>query len=98
MGEAKRRKKLDPNFGQPKPPKPEKIFAGKTESQWKEELKLPDNEWNEIKYHLRTANNRDEVDSEIDAVWIYTRDDGKKNISFTGNLANKSMRKLIGYS
>ena len=80
MGEAKRRKKLDPNYG--KSP----MMGWRTESEWKKRLHIPDKHWNKMKHDLRVVESRDDIDESISAVWIY-RDDEGEVIKPTGVLA-----------
>ena len=71
MGEAKRRKKLDPNYG--KSP----MMGWRTESEWKKRLRVPERHWDKIKPDLRIVDSRDDIDESVSAVWIYRDDEGE---------------------
>ena len=75
MGEAKRRKKLDPNYGKPV------VIGGKTDLEWKKEWCFKDREWQKIKPYFRVVNTVDDVDKTVDGVWIYTDDEGNEVIA-----------------
>ena len=91
MGEAKRRKLIDPNYGKPKP---EEIIGGRTESEWQQKLGFTSKEWKSIKPNFRVVNTRDDVDDFADGVWIYKNDQGKETISFTGSFAEEAVNRL----
>ena len=79
MGEAKRRKKLDPNYGKPV------VIGGKTDLEWKKEWCFTDREWQKIKPYFRVVNTVDDVDKTVDGVWIYTDDEGDEVIVASGS-------------
>ena len=81
MGEAKRRKLRDPNYGKVE------MIGGKSYLEWKKRLYFTDKQWKEIKPHFRVVDASDDVDEAIDGVWIYS-DKGKKNIAFTGRFVS----------
>ena len=81
MGEAKRRKKLDPNYGKPV------VIGGKTDLEWKKEWCFTDREWQNIKPYFRVVDTVDDVDKMVDGVWIFYFQ-GKERIGFTGKFAN----------
>ena len=77
MGEASRRKKLDPNYGKPV------MIGDKTEFEWKKAYVI------QIKPYFRVVETTDDVDDSVDGVWIYTKKDGKRMISYTGSFAQE---------
>ena len=89
MGEAKRRKKLDPNYG--KSP----IMGWRTESAWKRILRIPEKDWARAKSDLRVINSINDIDESINAIWIYKDDKGDEIIKPTGIFASDiSYKKL----
>ncbi|MHC5599519.1 MAG: hypothetical protein ACYTXC_26895 [Nostoc sp.] len=86
MGEAKRRKQLDLNYGKPKP---EEIIGGKLESEWREKLRYSAHQWKQIKPYFRILDKDEDVDDSFDGVWIYKKDTGEEMISFTGRFAQE---------
>ena len=82
MGESKRRKRLDVNYG-----KPVKI-GNRTELEWKKELSFTDREWQRIRPHFRVVEDMEDVNQNIDGVWIcYFK--GKETIVFTGRFEDE---------
>ncbi len=95
MGEARRRKKLDPNFGKPKPPEIDDVIYNRKESEWQRELGLTKKEWKRIKPTIRIVESANDVDDSIDALWIYKKNSRQTGVSFTGTFAAKySLRYL----
>lgn len=90
MGESKRRKKLDPTYGQAKPK-----FFGKTALQWQRDLSLTSQEWDFIAPHFRVVDTAEDVDDSVDGFWIYYRSDGKQMLSFTGAILEHFSHKLL---
>ena len=82
MGEAKRRKKLDPNYG--KSP----MMGWKTELEWKRTLGVPERDWDEIKCDLKIINSINDINESIDAVWIYKDNKNNEIIKPTGIYAS----------
>ena len=82
MGESKRRKRLDVNYG-----KPVKI-GNRTELEWKKELSFTDREWQRIRPHFRVVDTVEDVNESIDGVWIYYFC-GRETIGFTGRFAEE---------
>ena len=86
MGEARRRKLLDPSYRRSKS---NKLIGGRTESQWKKRLNFTDRKWRKIKPYFRVVDTCDDVDSFIDGIWVYYSDyDSKEVLSFTGCFAD----------
>ena len=81
MGEAKRRKKKDPNYGK------SEMIGDRTYLEWKKYLYFTDREWREIKPYFRVVDSVNEVDREVDGVWIYINE-GQRNIAFTGRFTS----------
>ena len=79
MGEAKRRKKLDPNYGKPV------IIGDKSDSEWKEHLCFTDRQWRKIKPHFKLVNSIDDVDDTIDGVWRYIDEKYQEKVILTGS-------------
>ena len=79
MGEAKRRKKLDPNYGKPV------IIGDKNDSEWKEHLCFTDRQWRKIKHHFKLVNSIDDVDDTIDGVWRYIDEEDQEKVVLTGS-------------
>ena len=84
MGEAKRRKKLDPNYGKPK------LINGKSKLEILKRINMTPQQCRELEPYTRIINSPNEIDDSIDGIWIYKKDQGKIGISFTGNLAGNS--------
>ena len=82
MGEAKRRKKLDPNYG--KSP----IMGWRTQSEWKRKLRITEREWTEAKQELKVVNSINDIDESINAIWIYKDDKDDEIIKPTGIFAS----------
>ena len=82
MGEANRRKKLDPNYGKPV------IIGDKTDLEWKKYLRFTDKEWQKIKPHFRVVETTDDVDDSVDGIWTFINENGKRIISFTGSFVD----------
>ena len=82
MGEAKRRKKLDPNYG--KSP----MIGWRTESAWKRILRVPEKDWARAKSDLRVVNSINDIDESINAIWIYKDDKSDEIIKPTGIFAS----------
>ncbi len=83
MGEAKRRKKLDPNYGK------SVVTSGKSDWEWKKELGLTNREWQKIKPYFRVVDTLDDVDMTVDGFWIYTDDEGNEAITISKDLVNE---------
>ena len=82
MGESKRRKRLDINYG-----KPVKI-GNRTELEWKKELLFTDREWQRVRPHFRVVDTIEDIDEDIDGVWIcYFQ--GEETIAFTGRFSEE---------
>ena len=79
MGEAKRRKKLDPNYGKPV------IIGDKNDSEWKQDLCFTDRQWRKIKPHFKLVNSIDDVDDTIDGVWRYIDEEDQEKVVLTGS-------------
>ena len=88
MGRASRRKKLKSNYGKPL------TIDDMTELEWKKYLRYTDREWEKVKPHFRVVETVDDVDDSVDGVWIYTKKDGKRNISYTGSFAQERFHLL----
>jgi hypothetical protein len=91
MGESKRRKQIDPNYGKPKQ---EENLGGKSESEWREKLKYSVHEWKQIKPYFRVVKKFEDVDDSFDGVWIYKNDMGKEIVSLTGRFAEEGFKQL----
>ena len=78
MGEAKRRKRLDPNYGK------SSMMGWRTELEWKKILGFPEGFWVEVKHDLRVVNTLDDVDESLDRVWIYKDEKGQEVMKPTG--------------
>ncbi len=91
MGEAKRRKKLDPNYG--KSP----MMGWRTESEWKKRLRIPEKHWDKMKHDLKVVESRDNIDESISAVWIYKDDEGEviKPTGAHAYIANETAKKAF---
>ena len=92
MGEAKRRKKLDPNYG--KSP----MMGWRTELEWKKKLGVPEKHWAQAKSDLRIINSLNDVDESIDAVWIYKDKKGNEIIKPTGGFASDGKDKEFNFN
>ena len=79
MGEAKRRKKSDPNYGKPV------IIGDKNDSEWKKHLCFTDRQWQKIKPHFKLVNSIDDVDDSIDGVWRYIDEEDQEKVVLTGS-------------
>ena len=82
MGEAKRRKKLDPTFGQS-----QLIIHGRTEEQMRRELDISMRRWIELKPYIRVVDTSEDVDDSITGLWFYLSEDGRVYFSVTQELA-----------
>ena len=82
MGEAKRRKKQDPNYG--KSP----MMGWRTELEWRRKLGITEREWTEAKQELKVVNSINDVDESMDAIWIYKDNKGEEIIKPTGMFAS----------
>ena len=81
MGEAKRRKKQDPNYGK------SHVMGWRTELEWKKILGIPEKEWTKIKHDLKVVNSINDIDESVNGVWIYKNDKGDEIIKPTGIFA-----------
>ena len=84
MGEAKRRKMLDPNYGKHKS---EEIIGHRTESEWRKKLGFTVRKWKKVQPNFRVVDNYDDVDDSIDGLWVYKNEYGQEMLSFTGYFA-----------
>ena len=82
MGEAKRRKKINPNYGK------SQMMGWRTELEWKKKLGIPEKYWAKAKSDLRIVNSLNDIDESIDAVWIYKDKKGNEIIKPTGGFAS----------
>jgi hypothetical protein len=94
MEESKRRKQIDPNYGEPSS---EEAFAGMSEPEWRERLGYSDHEWKHIKPYFRVVEKFEDVDGSFDGIWIYKSDVGKETIALTGRFAGGLFGQLKGY-
>ena len=109
MGEAKRRKKLDPYFGWPKP----KIIIEESKGLVTIERKNGnqiitktidtlvfgddiDPNWEEIPIgtYIHKINDPSEVDDTVEGLWIYTIDQDERIIYLTGKTAELALKQL----
>ena len=88
MGEAKRRKKLDPNYG--KSP----MMGWRTELEWKKRLGILEKYWAEARADLKVVETIDDVDESIDAVWIYKDAEDNEILKKTGRFLEKPRDKM----
>ena len=77
MGEAKRRKKLDPNYGNVR------SLAGHIGHRWREVLSLTNQQWVDIKSYFRFVATPDDVDFTVDGIWFYFYK-GRERLGLTG--------------
>ena len=55
MGEAKRRRKLDPSFGKSEKPDLEDIVGGKPYSEWRHKFGYTKKEWERLRPYFRVV-------------------------------------------
>ena len=110
MGEAKRRKKLDPYFGLPKP----KIIIEENKrlitierkhgeqiiTETLDSLVLGDeinSKWEKISIgtYIREINNPNEVNDTLEGLWIYTNEQDERTIYLTGKTADKALKEFL---
>ena len=96
MGEAKRRKKLDPNYGKSKA---KRIVFDKTKLEVDNEneiriedvLSLIKEKSKKTNSKLKAVDNFDDVDESVDGMWEYKDENGQLKMSFTGDYAQKAL-------
>ena len=80
MGEAKRRKKLDSNFGKAK----RYIFRW-TELEVQRKMKCTNREWANLVPYIRVVDSQKDVDESVKGLWFYLSPDGELLFSLTSN-------------
>ncbi|MEL4897574.1 hypothetical protein [Crocosphaera sp. Alani8] len=81
MGEAKRRKKLDPNYGQRSV---SDLKGGLSSNQWREKLGFSLSQWQKVWPDFQVVENIEKIDEGADGVWIYGTKEGTEGIYFSG--------------
>ena len=102
MGEAKRRKKLDPNYGKSKV---KRIVFDKTKLEVDNEneitmedvLSLLKEKSKKTDSKLKSVDNFDDVNELVDGIWEYEDENGESKMSFTGDYAQKALNLFLKY-
>ena len=90
MGEAKRRKKLDPNYGKIS----KKHHKNTTKDEIENNIKLIQDQ-SEIENNTRFIQDESEIDESLDAIWRWTNKQGEEKISFTGKFAENLFNNFL---